>query len=81
MKKYLWLLILFLIPFKVYGNSSYIVMDADSKRVIEGANTQEKKLIASTTKIMTALIALENGALDEKIKVDKDVLKAYGSNI
>ncbi len=81
MKKYLWLLILFLIPFKVYGNSSYIVMDADSKRVIEGANTQEKKLIASTTKIMTALIALENGALDEKIKIDKDVLKAYGSNI
>ena len=79
--KYLWLLILFLIPFKVYGTSSYIVMDADSKRVIEGANTLEKKLIASTTKIMTALIALENGALDEKIKVDKDVLKAYGSNI
>ena len=79
--KYLWLLILFLIPFKVYGTSSYIVMDVDSKRVIEGANTQEKKLIASTTKIMTALIALENGALDEKIKVDKDVLKAYGSNI
>lgn len=51
--KYLWLLILFLIPFKVYGTSSYIVMDADSKRVIEGANTQEKKLIASTTNIMT----------------------------
>ena len=79
--KYLWLLILFLIPLKVYGTSSYIVMDADSKRIIEGANTQEKKLIASTTKIMTALIALENGVLDEKIKVDKDVLKAYGSNI
>ena len=79
--KYLWLLILFLIPFKVYGTSSYIVMDVDSKRVIEGANIEEKKLIASTTKIMTALIALENGALDEKIKVDKDVLKAYGSNI
>lgn len=79
--KYLWLLILFLIPFKVYGTSSYIVMDVDSKRVIEGANIEEKKFIASTTKIMTALIALENGALDEKIKVDKDVLKAYGSNI
>ena len=79
--KYLWLLILFLIPFKVYGTSSYIVMDADSKRVIEGANTQEKKLIASTTKIMTAIIAIENGSLDDKVKIDKDVLKAYGSNI
>ena len=79
--KYLWLLILFLIPLKVYGTSSYIVMDADSKRVIEGANTQEKKLIASTTKIMTAIIAIENGSLDDKVKIDKDVLKAYGSNI
>lgn len=81
MKKYLWLLILFLIPFKVYGTSSYIVIDADSKRVIEGANIEEKKLIASTTKIMTAIIAIENGSLDDKVKIDKDVLKAYGSNI
>lgn len=81
MKKYLWLLILFLIPFKVYGTSSYIVMDADSKRVIEGSNISEEKLIASTTKIMTSILAIENGNLDEKVKVDKDVLKAYGSNI
>ena len=38
-------------------------MDAGSKRVIEGTNTQEEKLIASTTKIMTVLIALENEGL------------------
>ena len=81
MKKCLWLLILFLIPLKVMGSSSYIVMDADSKRVLEGDNIHLEKLIASTSKIMTAIIAIENGNLDEEVMIDKEVLKAYGSNV
>lgn len=81
MKKCLWLLILFLIPLKVMGSSSYIVMDGDSKRVLEGDNIHLEKLIASTSKIMTALIAIENGNLDEEVIVSKEVLKAYGSNV
>lgn len=80
MKKLL-ILVMLLIPFKVYGSSSYIVMDADSKRILEGSNINEEKLIASTTKIMTAIIAIENSSLDDIVKIDKDVLKAYGSNI
>ena len=81
MKKCLWLLILFLIPLKVIGSSSYIVMDGDSKRVLEGNNIHLEKLIASTSKIMTALIAIENGNLLEEVIVSKEVLKAYGSNV
>ncbi len=81
MKRCLWLLILFLIPLKVMGSSSYIVMDGDSKRVLEGDNIHLEKLIASTSKIMTALIAIENGNLDEEVIVSKEVLKAYGSNV
>lgn len=81
MKKCLWLLILFLIPLKVMGSSSYIVMDGDSKRVLEGDNIHLEKLIASTSKIMTALIAIENGNLDEEVIVSKEALKAYGSNV
>ena len=81
MKRCLWLLILFLIPLKVMGSSSYIVMDGDSKRVLEGDNIHLEKLIASTSKIMTALIAIENGNLDEEVIVSKEVLKSYGSNV
>ena len=70
-------------PFKVKAISaeSYIVMDADSGRIIEGKNISEEKLIASTTKIMTCLIAIENSDLNKMVKVGDEVLKAYGSAI
>ena len=54
MKKFLFL-ILIIIPFKVFAisASSYIVMDANSNRVLEGSNINNERLIASTTNIMT----------------------------
>ena len=81
--KYLFIFILLLMPFKVKAISaeSYIVMDADSGRVIEGKNISKEKLIASTTKIMTCIIALENSDLNKMVKVGDEVLKAYGSAI
>ena len=82
MKKFLFL-ILIIIPFKVcaISASSYIVMDANSNRVLEGSNINNERLIASTTKIMTAIIAIEKGNLNDIVKVSKDVLKSTGSNI
>ena len=82
MKK-LIILIIFIIPLQVRAISakSAIVMDLNSKRVLYQNNINEKHLIASTTKIMTTLIALENSDLNKIITVDEDVLKAYGSAI
>ncbi len=82
MKKLFWgLFLILVIPGKALAVESAIVMDGYSNRVLMGINENKPKLIASTTKIMTALVALENGNLDEKIKVDESVLKAYGSAI
>lgn len=83
MKKLVVFLVLLLIPYKVYAHSSEcaVVMDADSGRVLYSKNGKKQKLIASTTKIMTALIALEYGDLDEKVVVGDEILKAYGSAI
>ena len=83
MKKVLVFLILFCFPFKIcaISASSYIVMDKDSYRVLEGKNINDKRLIASITKIMTAIVTIENGNLKDKITVDERVLKAYGSAI
>jgi len=84
MKKITIMLILFLIlPFKVYSisASSAIVMDLNSGRVLYKNNINDEKLIASTTKIMTCLVAIRYGNLDQIVKVDEDVLKAYGSAI
>ena len=82
MKKIL-LLILLLLPIKVQAisASSSIVMDLDSGRILHANNIDDERLIASITKIMTCIIAIENGDLDEKILVGEEVLKAYGSAI
>ncbi len=71
------------IPLKVfaYSASSLIAMDLDNGRVLYGYNTNEKRLIASITKIMTCLIAIEKGNLDEKIEVDDIIYKSFGSAI
>ena len=84
MKKILFLvLFLFWFPVKVEAISaeSYVVMDYDSGRVLMSQNATREKLIASTTKIMTAIIALENGDIASVRKVGEEVLKAYGSAI
>lgn len=62
-------------------NASSIVMDMDSNRVLYGNDIHDKKLIASTTKIMTALLAVSSNRLEEIVKVGDEVLTMYGSNI
>lgn len=56
-------------------------MEEDTKRVIVSKNMNKKMLIASTTKIMTAVIAIESGKTNKMIKVTDKVLEAYGSSI
>lgn len=68
---------------KVYANSSrsYIVMDVDSGRILDSKNTNTKLLIASTTKIMTCIVVLENANLNSIITVGEEVTSMYGTNI
>ena len=61
--------------------SSTIVMDIDSGRVIYQRNANEKKLIASTTKIMTCIIILEKGNLNDIVTVGEEIVPMYGTNI
>ena len=83
MKKVVLLVLIFLWSFSVgaVGASSYIVMDQDSKRVLEGSNINKESLIASISKIMTCIVALEQGNFDKTVKIDDSILKAYGSGI
>ena len=46
-----------------------VLMDADSGRVLYEKNGRQRMLIASTTKLMTALVALEQGGLQQEITV------------
>ena len=58
-------------------------MDINSGRILYQKNSNTEKLIASTTKLMTFLISIENigNRLDEKVIVGDEVLKMYGTNM
>lgn len=60
---------------------SAILMEEETKRVLISKNANTKKLIASTTKIMTATLAISSGKLNKTVKVTDKVLESYGSNI
>lgn len=83
MKKLVICLIILLIPNKVVAisASSAIVIDQNSNRILYKNNISEQMLIASTTKIMSSIVAINYGNLEKTVKVDNDVLKAYGSAI
>ena len=55
--------------------SSYVLMDMDSNRVLLSKNKDKRMLIASITKIMTAIIAIESNKLDDIVKIDNSILK------
>jgi D-alanyl-D-alanine carboxypeptidase len=62
--------------------SSAILMEAESGRILYGENIRERRLIASTTKLMTALVALESGhQLDEVVTVDAAWVGVEGSSL
>lgn len=78
-KVILFFVVFFMLSKEVFASS--VVMDMDSKRILYNNNSNEKSLIASTTKIMTALLAIESNKLEEIVKIGDEVLTMYGSNI
>ena len=61
-----------------------IVMDANTKTILYSKNIDEKLYPASTTKIMTCLLAVENAKLDEQIVFSYDAVHSVpsdGSNL
>lgn len=52
---------------KLYAQAA-VLMDADSGRVLYGKNEKDVLPMASTTKIMTCILALEYGNLDEIVE-------------
>lgn len=55
-------------PENLYAQSA-VLMDADSGRILFSKNGQQERAMASTTKIMTCILALEYGKLDGKMSV------------
>jgi D-alanyl-D-alanine carboxypeptidase len=57
------------------------LIDVESGRLLYSSRGDEPMLIASLTKIMTALVAIENGDLSSKVKVGKNAFAKEGSSL
>lgn len=60
---------------------SAVLISADTGEMIYSLNAGEKLPMASTTKIMTTLLCLESGNLDEEFVVDSEAIKVEGSSM
>ena len=58
-----------------------VLIDAQTGQQIYGLNESEKRPMASTTKIMTTLLTLESGNLDDPFQVDSDAIHVEGSSM
>lgn len=57
------------------------LIDVESGRLLYSSRGDEPMLIASLTKIMTAIVAIENGDLASKVKVGKNAFAKEGSSL
>lgn len=60
---------------------SAVLINADTGGVIFEKNADEKRAVASTTKIMTALLTLEAGQPDRRFTVDSMAIRVEGTSM
>src|SRR5699024_8754284 len=58
-----------------------VLLEASSKRVLYEKASDEQVPIASITKVMTAILAIEYGQLDDVVEVSKRAIRTEGSSI
>ena len=66
------------------GAQSAILMDAETGTILYSKNIHEKLYPASTTKLLTCLIAMEQGSLDDEVKFSYEAVHSVppdGSNM
>lgn len=90
---YIWLLLLLLLVFVLPGKAvagekepsvtagAVVLMDANNGQVLYQKNMRQRMFPASTTKILTAVIALEKGNLPDRITVPGEACRVDGSAI
>ncbi len=82
----LFLILSFSIPLKVsavpnVSAGSAILIESSTAQIVFEKNAYEQRSMASTTKIMSTLLCLESGNLDERFTVDPDAIMVEGSSM
>ena len=63
------------------NSRAFVVLDRKSNSIIIGKNEKEKRKMASTTKIMTALVVIEHSQLNTLVEVSKKAAGTGGSRL
>ena len=64
-----------------FVGKAYIVMDSYNQTVLESKNEHYVQSVASISKIMTAIVAIENASLDDDYEIGEEVNQAWGSGV
>lgn len=86
MKKIVSFLLIFILFFSVPFSSeaeagAFLMMDGRTQTVLEERNGDLTLPMASTTKIMTALLVLEQAGLDEIVEIPQDAVGVEGTSL
>lgn len=68
-------------PCRAISAQSAILVDADTGRVLYEKNSDKRSLIASTTKIMTALVVCEQCNVLDRVRIPKEAVGIEGSSM
>ena len=63
------------------NSRAYVVIDRNSNTILIGKNENQKKKMASTTKIMTALVVIEHCNLSDTVEISKKAANTGGSRL
>ncbi len=61
--------------------TSAILMDIDGGRILYSKDIHNTRSVASISKVMTAIVAMELKPIEDKVTVGSEITKAYGSGI
>ncbi|MDD3341876.1 MAG: D-alanyl-D-alanine carboxypeptidase [Bacilli bacterium] len=84
-KVWIVVIVLLLIPAQAHAIDTHarsaILMEQDSKRILYSKNVHEARTVASISKIMTGILAVESKKLGDMIQIGDEIDKAYGSAV
>ena len=79
---FLLLICLFqLCPIAMASSGAFLIMDGRTREVLEQENGDYPLPMASTTKVMTAMVVLESAELSEKVSISAEAVGIEGSSL
>lgn len=67
--------------FPTINSRAYVVIDRKTNNILVGKNENQRKKMASTTKIMTSLVIIENFNLSDVVEISKKAANTGGSRL